>query len=230
MRTRGERLSLYYQDDFVTLYHGDCIELSGEWAGADVLVTDPPYGMAYKGFGGRKGRTDASRNSVIAGDGSTEIRDRALSAWGETRPALVFGRWNIQRPAATKERLIWDKRPCGFMGDTKMPWGSAEEEIYVLGSGFVGKREANIVRCQTIHSQDVDRPNHPTPKPVGLMEMLIAKCPPGRLADPFAGSGATLVAAKNLGRKAIGVELEERYCEVIAKRLSQDLLELEWTA
>jgi site-specific DNA-methyltransferase (adenine-specific) len=116
------------------------------------------------------------------------------------------------------------------MGNLKMPWGSAEEEIYVLGAGFVGKREANIIRATTYHSQDADRPNHPTPKPVGLMELLIAKCPPGVVADPFAGSGATLLAARTRRRKVIGVELEEQHCETIAKRLSQDLLELDWTA
>jgi len=213
-------MTLYYEDEYVQLHHGDCRGIRG-WTTADVLVTDPPYGMDYTGFGGRKGEPRRAEGRLsVAGDTTTEARDAALEMWGD-RPALVFGRWNVPRPERTRMRLIWDKTPCGYMGDVKMPWGGAEEEIYVLGSGFVGKREPNIIRAQTLMSSDARRPEHPTPKPIPLMEALIEKCPPGVIADPFAGSGSTLVAARNLGRKAIGVELEEKYCELIVKRLAQ---------
>lgn len=218
----------YYEDDLVTLYHGDCLE-APEWLTADVLVTDPPYGMGYTGFGGRKGEPKQGAGRLgVAGDKSTEARDKALAEWG-TKPALVFGRWNVQRPDGTKMRLIWDKAPCGFMGDLSLPWGSAEEEIYVLGTGFKGKREGNVIRAQGYAAPDANRPDHPTPKPIGLMEVLIAKTV-GVIADPFAGSGATLIAARNLSRRAIGVEIDERYCEMIAKRLSQQAFDFEGIA
>lgn len=129
----------------------------------------------------------------------------------------------MDRPGGTKERLIWDKRPCGFMGDTKSPWGGTDEEIYVLGTGFVGKRTSNIINVPT--TLGADRPGHPTPKPVPLMEKLITACPEHWvIVDPFAGSGSTLRAAKNLGRKAIGFEIEEKYCEIAAQRLAQETL------
>lgn len=217
----------YYQDDYVQLFYGDCIELAEHWTDAHVLVTDPPYGMAYTGFGGRKGepRRDTGKLTV-AGDGDTAIRDKALAAWGDG-PAIVFGKWSVERPANTRQVIIWDKSDNGpGMGAIDLPWGPSFEEAYVIGSGFVGKRESSVYRIKPYTSGDANRPDHPTPKPIGLMEKLISKCPPGAIADPFAGSGATLIAAKNLRRQVVGVELEERYCELIAKRLSQDTLDI----
>ena len=213
----------YYTDEQVTLYHGDCREIT-DWLAADVLVTDPPYGVAYVSNLNRD-RRNVKRGRPVAGDGDTSVRDAAVAAWAD-RPALVFGRWDMPRPIGVRRRLIWDKGATVGMGDLSIPWGSSDEEIYVLGAGFVGKRSGSVIRSQMLMSGDRERPDHPTPKPVGLMEALVAKCPPGVVADPFAGSGATLLAARNQGRRSIGVEIDERYCELIARRMSQGVLDV----
>jgi len=208
----------YYEDEWVTLYHGDCLEIT-EWLAADVLVTDPPYGQNYKSNMNRGNRTNW--HELIHGDNNTDLRDKSLELWGNEKAGLVFGTWKIEKPKQTKQTVIWDKTPCGYMGDLSIPFGSAHEEIYCIGkTGWTGTRQASIVNVQMLMSGDHNRPDHPTPKPVGLMELLIEKTT-GTIADPFAGSGATLLAARNLGRKVIGIELEEKYCELIAKRLGQ---------
>lgn len=218
----------YYQDDLVTLYHGDALELT-DWLHADVLVTDPPYGMSYVSNASKYGSTQP-----IAGDDTTDLRDTLLHMWQnhdpngdeggpdhDLRPALIFGRWDVPRPVATRHRLIWDKGDSPGMGDLRLPWGPGDEEVYVIGTGFAGKRRTNVIRCAGYAANDARRPNHPTPKPVALMEQLLTYCPGGVIADPCAGSGATLIAARNLGKPVIAVELEERHCETIANRLSQ---------
>ena len=213
------RVNPYYQDDSVTLYHGDCLEIT-EWLAADVLVTDPPYGMSFQ-----SGHRDV-KHAPIAGDKTTMARDAALTVWG-ARPASVFGTWRASRPDGVKQVLVWDKRGVGpGMGDLSLAFGTSHEEIYLIGRWEKrATRRGSVITTESAPSELTNRIGHPTPKPVGLMEILVAAAPPGVIADPFAGSGSTLIAARNLGRKAIGVELEERYCEIIAKRLDQMCLD-----
>jgi len=211
-------MSIYYQDESVTLYHGDCREITA-WLDADVLVCDVPYGVDYHS---NQRRQTLARS--IAGDKDTSVRDGILEAWGD-RPALIFGTWRIPRPAATRALLVWDTKGALGMGAMDLPWKPAHQEIYVLGKGFRGRRDTDVLAVAPVQSLGYNGREHPHEKPVTLMKQLIDKCPDGVVADPTAGSGPTLVAAKQLGRKAIGVELEERYCEVIAKRLAQGVLD-----
>jgi DNA modification methylase len=218
----------YYEDEFVTLFHGDCLEVT-DWLDADVLVTDPPYGISnesrkgsYKGAG-----SQIRKYNPIAHDSNIEIRNTVLNIWGNG-PAIVFGSWKMPKPQLTKHRLIWHKKGQA-PGPTNAPFMVQDEEIYILGDGFVSSSPPmrSVITTTEARSIEVARIGHPTPKPIGLMELLIERCPSGVIADPFAGSGATLIAARNLGRKVIGVELEERYCEIIAKRLSQQAFNFE---
>lgn len=213
----------YYQDDHVTLYHGDCLELADLWTCADVLVTDPPYGYSHKSSGGPRGSA-SWKNTTIANDQDVRARDAVLSLWGE-KPAIMFGSWKRPRPEATKTMLIWDKGGHAGMGDLSIPWKPNFEEIYILGTGFNGKRSSGVLSGYHTPASESAGRSHPHQKPANLMEDLIVKSPPGVIADPFAGSGSTLVAAKNLGRKVIGIELEEKYCEIIAKRCAQEVLD-----
>jgi DNA modification methylase len=216
-------LDPYYADESVTLYHGDCLEITA-WLEADVLVTDPPYGMAYQS-GSRQQRHDR-----IAGDDSTDLRDAALALWGDDKPALVFGTWRSPRPNKVRAVGVWDKTDGTGpgMGDLNMPFGSSHEEFYLLGPWQrQGQRRGSVIRTSVSMGGPgyVTKVGHPTAKPLAVMEPIVDATPSDCLiADPFSGGGSTLMAARNLGRKAIGVELEERYCEIIAKRLSQGVL------
>lgn len=204
----------YYQDDLVALYHGDCLDLD-QWTTADALVTDPPYGVDYNS-GSRRDKLAAS----ILNDKDTTFRDGVLSLWGD-KPALVFGSWKIQRPEHTKALLIWDTKGALGMGDLRIPWKPAHQEIYVLGDGpWQGKRSSDVISVAPVQSMAKNGRQHPHEKPLRLMDELIVKTV-GVIADPFAGSGSTLVSARRMGRRAIGVELDERYCEIAATRLSQ---------
>jgi hypothetical protein len=218
----------YYQDDYVTLYHGDCREVTN-WLDADVLVTDPPFGRAWRQNETRSAYGWASdKHQGIANDGTTAVRDAALALW-ETGPAIVFGDLMLVPPKGTKHVLVYDKgNDAGFSGAIG-GYRRNIEAIYLLGKGHgrgLGGRSAIVSTRKSAGGNLARTTGHPHTKPGDVMEMLINAAPPGSIADPFAGSGSTLVAAKALGRKVIGVELEEKYCEVIAKRCAQDVLDI----
>ncbi|MCA9876790.1 MAG: site-specific DNA-methyltransferase, partial [Thermomicrobiales bacterium] len=206
----------YYEEAGITIYCGDARDILPQIE-ADVLVTDPPYGVTL-----RSGWSGAFGECEIAGDESTDVRDTVLSLCGDM-PAIVFGSWRAPRPANVKHILIWDKGEHVGMGDLSFPWKPNWEEIYVIGEGFAGRRTGSVLRHLSL-AGTVAMPGprigegrlHPTAKPVALMRDLIQKCPEGVVLDPFMGSGTTLRAAKDLGRKAIGIEIEERYCEIAA--------------
>jgi len=214
----------YYQDEAVTLWHGDCREITA-WLQADVLICDPPYGMSFVS-------SWTKRRRPIAGDGDAAVRDEVLAMWGN-RPAAVFGTWRVARPIGTRQVLIWDKSDGvgPGMGDLSTAFGTSHEEIYLLGEWpkRVSRRGSVIRTTCAMGGLDglVGRSGHPSPKPVGLMEQLLTVAPAGTVADPFAGTGPTLLACRALGRPVLAVELEEAYCEVAAKHLSQGHLDFE---
>ena len=207
-------MSLYYEDDDVTLYHGDCLDVDA-WLAADVLVTDPPYGIAY-----RSGWESKNVPRSIAGDADEALRDAVQSLWGD-RPAAVFAS-HKQRPWGSPNPLplIFDKGDVVGMGDLTWPWRPSYELVWIYGAGWTGKRGPAVLRHRVLPGNFTAR-DHPTQKPVGLLEEIIRKSPAGVIADPFAGSGSTLVAARAQGRRSVGVEVEERYCELVATRLAQ---------
>ena len=225
-------MTVYYEDDYVTLYHGDCLELT-DWLEADVLVTDPPYGIAWsvpegafnKELGKRKRGVG---HAGIRNDEGTEARDNALKLWGEDKPAIVFGQLNSAPPEKSKQTLVWQKPDNSGIFGAIGGWRRNAEAIYLLGEWpQIPADKSAVIKSGTKALATYVKYGHPHGKPNDVMEMLINSTPSGVIADPFAGGGSTLVAARNLGRRAIGVELEEKYCEIIANRLSQSAFNFE---
>ncbi len=211
----------YYDKGGITIYHADCRDVlpSLPVVPVDLILTDPPYGIAHSSSFGA-----TWQNTTIAGDDDTACRDWVLT-WARARgvPAACFGSWKVPKPIGTRAVLVWDKGPAFGMGDLSFPWKPSWEEIYIIGDGWKGTRDEGVLRGHLVVSWESKGRRHPHEKPVSLMAYLLSKIEAERVLDPFAGTGSTLRAAKDRGLKAVGIEIEERYCEIAARRLEQEV-------
>lgn len=213
----------YYEHSGIVIYHGDCreilpnLESSGQ---GRVIVCDPPYGISHSSSYGA-----SWQDTMIAGDADAQLRDWIVSTCFPGSPMAVFGTWKVARPTEARAVLVWDKGPAFGMGDLSFPWKNSWEEIYILGDGWEGRRDEGVLRGHIVLSWESKGREHPHEKPVSLLKHLIGKNRAGLVLDPTCGTGTTLVAAKELQRSAIGIEIDERYCEIAARRLSQQVLD-----
>ena len=211
----------YYHDERagITIYHGDCREILPHLPKVDLVLTDPPYGIDYQS----SRRIDWQRKDKIHGDGSFP-----LWIFDELKPdvaLMVWCRWDtlliIPKP---KSFIAWDKGNHS-MGDLKHEFGRRWEAVafYPGPNHEFKKRPADLIIANRVNPSSLIHPNE---KPIEALTPLI-ECHVGEtILDPFMGSGTTLRAAKDLGRKAIGIEIEEKYCEIAVKRLRQEVLNL----
>lgn len=208
----------YYHDEAagITIYHGDALEVMPHIVGGfDSVAMDPPYGVSFSGH------TASTRTwfGMKGDDGANDIR--AILAL--QMPVLSFGANCYPDQLPHRGRwLCWDKRTIDGACDTML--GSPFELAWCNRTSGYDKM-VRVLHGGVVNA-DGGRRVHPTQKPVSVMvEAIRWACPDTQtILDPFMGSGTTLRAAKDLGRKAIGIEIEERYCEIAANRMKQGVL------
>jgi len=236
----------YYTDEFVALYHADCLEVMADMpdGSVDAVLTDPPYSS-----GGRRENSRSIRKSMLREyDDDEWIRGDAMSTNGFTwllrmcgmqwrrvlvpgGHALSFIDWRMApvlsaalEAADLRQHpmLVWDKKRIG-MGAV---FRNQHEFIVHMTAGNPRDPQrrdvGNVLGFAPIKGGD-----HPTEKPEPLLRTLLSVVTPPRgvVLDPFAGSGSTLAAAKSLGMRAVGIESDERWCEVVARKLDQMCLD-----
>ena len=235
----------YYEDELTMIYHGDALEILHALGGiqVDTVVTDPPYSSGTRQVTDRKPSAIPKRgerwsragivwDSSYSSFGISQLMNHTLRALKRvTEPGAhiyVFSDWR------TFPTLTLSVEWAGLFTNNLLVWDNG---VYALGTNYRSQHElilfASNGPLRELPQHDVGNVfkfkrvsggSHPTEKPVGLISLLLSAAGASVVLDPFAGSGTMLVAAKESGRKAIGIEIEERYCEIAANRLSQEVL------
>lgn len=204
----------YYQDDYCTIYHGDCRDILPGLDKVDLVLTDPPYGLGDKWKGG---------------------------TWGSKKMYKDAKRWDHKISQgvlmdcidAGHNAIIWGGNyyflpPCrGFLAWIKTPQIPTMADLEIAWTTFDYPAKAKT-ECRNPRGNG--RREHATQKPLSIMAWCIQQADKhaenNSILDPFMGSGTTLRSAKDLSRKAIGIEVEEKYCEIAVNRLKQEVFSL----
>lgn len=206
----------YYQDDWVTLYCADCSHVLPLLETHDLLLTDPPYGINEN----PKKIASRGRQSIVRDYGDFTWDKEPIPEWlllwilSKCDKAIIFG-GNYYPLPPTSCWLVWNKLngDCDF-ADCELAWTNLKKAVRMINHVMKGMSRQNGEFRQ-----------HPTQKPLRVIAWCIEQAGDVHsILDPFAGSGTTLVAAKLRNIKATGIEREERYCEIAAQRLAQEVL------
>jgi DNA modification methylase len=218
------RMKPYYEDAEagIVIYHGDAREVLPTLGQVDLVLTDPPYGI-----GEARGKNKSRTNLGVARDyGVAEWDDAPPPDWlfgllrEMSRYQIIFGGNYFNLPPSSCW-LVWDKENgANDFADCELAWTNLPKAVRRIRWRWAGM-------LQEVMGAAKEERVHPTQKPLAVMRWAITNAPDdcGLVLDPFMGSGTTLRAAKDLGRRAIGVEREEQYCEIAATRLSQSVLD-----
>lgn len=221
----------YYSENGITIYHGDCREILPTLDKVDLVLTDPPYGVNLGNHAGssEKRPNFLSKQGYLSYEDSYEnflkiVIPAVNLAINQSDRSIVFCAgtmmWDFPRPAAVGG--IYLPAACG-----RNAWGFSSL-VHVM---FYGKAPDLHLGSKSIairSTEAAEKNGHPTTKPIKWLTWLVSlgSRQNETVLDPFMGSGTTLRAAKDLGRKAIGIEIEEKYCEIAVKRLAQEVLPL----
>lgn len=200
----------YYQDDAVIIYHADCRDILPDLPKADLLLTDPPYQLGEDGWAGGYGWGRFNHHTP---DWDRRVDMKTMTGLVSTAQSAIIWGGNYYGLPESRCWLVWDKMQSFSGAEAELAWTNLE-------------MPTKVFRLSRVEAY-ANGKQHPTEKPTALFLWCLSFVSSHLILDPFLGSGTTAFAAKKLGRKCIGIEIEEKYCEIAAKRCAQEVMALD---
>jgi site-specific DNA-methyltransferase (adenine-specific) len=207
-------LKPYYQQEGITLYQGDCREILPLLPSADLLLTDPPYSV-----GRDQNECRASGNIAVALHLASEKVDRALVFSGSSNRSVIFVTSSI-RSLPHNRILCWHNRCSRSVATGPWKWDLILVHYFGKATPYQANQPGAVISSDVADYRESKATGHRAAIPVSVMEHFYAPFAPCSVLDPFCGSGSSLLAVQRRGGQAIGIDIEERYCEMAAQRLS----------